>query len=160
MLHGAAKAQAPMEDSKLRTPGCGGRQRSRRRVRHEQGSKAPEHGTIVSRSKLGRQCWGQHAKQVQGPGGRAVQQQQPGDLEVWEGWEPLKEDAVLRRGRVELRSDVVICTEGVPGLLLSPTHARASPVMGGRSEGRASAKFQTRVLASWRRMCASSCVSR
>ena len=32
-----------------------------------------------------------------------------------------------------------------------PTHARASPVVGGRLEGRAPAEFQTRVLASWTR---------
>ena len=112
MLHGAAEPQAPMADSKLRTLGCGSPQRCRRRVRREQGGKAPEHGAVVSRSKPGRQRRGQHAKQIQGPWGRTVQQQPPGDLKVRESWELLEEDTVLRRGGVELRSDVVIRTEG------------------------------------------------
>ena len=74
--------------------GCGGRQRCRRRVRHEHGGKAP--GARRHRKP--------HAKQ-----GAA---QYNSDLEVWGGWEFLEEDAVLRRGGVELRGDVVIRTDG------------------------------------------------
>ena len=83
MLHGAAEPQAPMADWAAEASNAAG---AGSFMRKRQGTGARRHREPQQ-------------KQVQGPG---VQQQQPSDLEVWEGWELFEEDAVLRTG-VKLR---------------------------------------------------------
>ena len=147
MLHGAAEPQAPMADSKWRTLGCGGRRCCRRRVRREQGGRAPEHGTVVSRSKFSRQCRGQHAKQA-GP------------------WGPHSTTTAARRlGCLGPSLGGLGASRGGRGAaqrwngdsgtwLVGGQVAIADPCLGVARVGRAPAEFLTRVLASWRRMCA------